>query len=86
MTRTDMENTIRNALTRLTEIDAMELSLDADLAASLGLDSLGRLELLSEMEERFDVTIYDVDSESASTIRGMLSVVESAIADAKETV
>ena len=86
MTRTDMENTIRNALTRLTEIDAMDLSLDADLAASLGLDSLGRLELLSEMEERFDVTIYDVDSESASTIRGMLSVVESAIADAKETV
>ena len=85
MTRSDMETAIRNALTRLTEHDAHDLSLDADLAASLGLDSLGRLELLSEMEERFEVTIFDVDSESASTIRGMLSVVETALADQKET-
>ncbi len=85
MTQADMETAIRTALTRLTENDAQSLSLDADLSATLGLDSLGRLELLSEMEERFDVTIYDVDSESASTIRGMLSVVETALADQKET-
>ena len=86
MTRLDSETAIRSALSRLTEKDAHTLPRDADLSSSLGLDSLGRLELLSEMEELFDITIYDVDSESASTIRGMVRVVETARAEVKETV
>ena len=79
MTRKDLEKEIRAILTRVTEEDASRVGLDEDLAEAIGLDSLGRLELLSEMEEKFDFTIYDLDTNKISTIGGMLDIVEKAL-------
>jgi acyl carrier protein len=79
MTRNDLETAIRTILTRVTEVDAFALSLEDDLVAETGLDSLGRLELLSEMEEKFDFTIYDLNTDKISTIGGMLDIVETAL-------
>ncbi|MEO9825830.1 MAG: acyl carrier protein [Paracoccaceae bacterium] len=79
MTRAKLEKEIRSILTRVTETDAYALSLEDDLSLETGLDSLGRLELLSEMEEKFDFTIYDLNTDKISTIGGMLDLVESAI-------
>ena len=72
MTRRKIEAEIRATLARLTDKDASDIGIDEDLATAIALDSLGRLELLSEMEERFDLTILDLDSDKASTIGGML--------------
>ena len=79
MTRNDLETEIRAILTRLTETDVSAVKRDDDLTDVIGLDSLGRLELLSEMEEKFDVTIYDLNTDSVLTINDMLDVVEAAI-------
>ncbi|MDA9865260.1 acyl carrier protein [bacterium] len=79
MTRNDFEAEIRVILTRLTESDVSDVKRDDDLTQVLGLDSLGRLELLSEMEEKFDVTIYDLNTDNVSTINDILDVVEAAM-------
>lgn len=84
MNRKDVEKEIRRTLTRLAEVDMSTVPLDQDLGDAIGLDSLGRLELLSEMEERFDLTIYDIDSDKAATLGGMLDIVEAALAEQKE--
>jgi acyl carrier protein len=79
MNRKELETEIRRIITRVTEEDAFQVGLDDDLAAVTGLDSLGRLELLSEMEEKYDFTIYDLDTDKISTIRGMLQIVDKAL-------
>ena len=86
MNRQKIEMEIRKALARITEEDVSRLKSDEDLAAAIGLDSLGRLELLSEVEDAFDLTIYDIDNEKASTIRGMLEIVEAALLEDAEAV
>ena len=82
MNRALLEKEIRTILTRVTETDAFALSLDDNLTDETGLDSLGRLELLSEMEEKFDFTIYDLNTDKISTIGGMLELVETAMMEA----
>ncbi|NNE87305.1 MAG: acyl carrier protein [Silicimonas sp.] len=79
MNRKNLETEIRAIITRVTEEDAFRVGLDENLADATGLDSLGRLELLSEMEEKFDFTIYDLDTDKISTIGGMLQIVEKAM-------
>lgn len=81
MNRQTIEKKIRTILDRVTEEDAFQVGRDEDLSVVLGLDSLGRLEVLSEVEELFDVTIYDLDTETLSTIRGMVRVVEDALSE-----
>ena len=86
MNRQKIEIEIRKALARITEEDVSRLKSDENLAEAIGLDSLGRLELLSEVEDAFDLTIYDIDSEKASTIGGMLEIVEAALIENAEAV
>ncbi len=86
MTPALIEIEIRKSLSRITEEDISGLKVDEDLNEAIGLDSLGRLELLSEIEDRFDLIIDDLDSEKASTIAGMLEIVEAARAPEAEAV
>lgn len=79
MTRTDIENEIRTILTRVTHQDVAEVGPEDDLIDAIGIDSLGRLEVLSEIEEAFDITIYDLDADKIATIRGIRDVVEAAM-------
>lgn len=85
MNRQELETKIRGALAFLTDRDVSDIQLDRDLSEELGLDSLSRLELLSEVEEQLDVVIYDMDTGKASTIRGMIEICEAAIAENMES-
>ena len=75
MTRKEIETEIRCALARLTEHDVSEITVEQDLGEAIALDSLGRLELLSEVEDQLDLTIYEADSEATSTIVARPSLV-----------
>ena len=79
MNRQEFEKEIRAIITRVTEEDAFQVGLDENLADATGLDSLGRLELLSELEEKFGFTIYDLDTDKIATIGGMLEILEKAV-------
>ncbi|HKJ61270.1 MAG TPA: acyl carrier protein [Hyphomicrobiales bacterium] len=82
MNRSEIEREVRATLARLTEQDASGIAADADLGDALGLDSLGRLELLAEVEDRFDVLIEDVDMDKVATIEGIIDVAERTLAPA----
>lgn len=84
MTRHDIEVEVRNSLARISEKDVSALKIDDRLSEAIGLDSLGRLELLSEVEDTFDLTIYDIESEKSETIGGMVEIVETAMLEAAE--
>lgn len=84
MNKQDIEFEIRKTLARLTDQEVADIPIDRDLGESIGLDSLGRLELLSEVEDQFDLFFDDVDSEKASTILGMLDIVETALSQKSE--
>jgi acyl carrier protein len=84
MTRTDVETAVRTALADLTGAEISGVASGEDLGAAIGLDSLGRLELLAEVEDRFDLFFLDADSESASTINGMVEIVQREMARAEE--
>lgn len=76
MNRSDLDYEIRSTLARLTNQDTSGIPADCDLGDALGLDSLGRLELLAEVEERFDMFFDDVDINQAKTINGIVSIAE----------
>ena len=84
MTRHDIETAVRDALAAVTGTDISAISADLDLGAALGLDSLGRLELLAEVEERFDLLFLDANTESATTIDGMVDTVLQELNRARE--
>lgn len=86
MNKIEIEAEIRDSLERLTDQDVSHISVDRDLGEAIGLDSLGRLELLSEVEDRLDLTIYEADSEETTTIAGMLRIVEKAQVEKLESV
>ncbi len=84
MTKQELEVQIRKSLAQIVEQDVSDVPSNVDLTKHLGLDSLSRLELLSEVEERLDVIIYDIDTEKASTIRGMVEICEGALQESEE--
>lgn len=74
MTSAELEMHMRAALTRITSRDATDIAADADLGEALGLDSLGRLELLAEIEDLLDTFFLDTGGNEAHTIEAFLEI------------
>lgn len=76
MTRSELETKIREALTEITMQDVSNVPTDADLREAVGLDSLGRLELLAEFEVFLGVTFDDLGEDDAHSIASLIAVAE----------
>ncbi len=55
--------------------DAATLSPELDLFEALGIDSLQALDLLTELEESFDVEIPDYELQGDTTFAGLAEVI-----------
>lgn len=66
---------LRDVVTRISGRSAAEIDLEADLGEAVGLDSLGRLEVLAEIEDRFDFFFEDHDLIDASSLSKMLAAI-----------
>lgn len=55
--------------------EAARLSPDDDLFDTLGIDSLQALDLLTDLEEAFDVEIPDYEVQGVNTLRGLAEVI-----------
>ncbi len=53
------ESTLRNAIAKFAYIDPKKIEVTSDFGDDLGLDSLDRLELLAEIEERHGILLPD---------------------------
>ena len=55
---------------------AEQLEPDSDLFETLGIDSLAALDLLTDLEEAFDVEIPDYELQGVTTLAGLAAVLE----------
>ena len=76
MTTDRRETWLRDLVTRISGSSAEETDLEADLSEAVGLDSLGRLEVLAEIEDEFDFFFDDNDLVNASTLSKMLDAID----------
>lgn len=54
--------------------DAAKLEADQDFFASLGIDSFQAMELMTDLEEEFDVEIPDYELQGVTTFRALAGV------------
>jgi acyl carrier protein len=55
---------------------AKELADDADHFEVLGIDSMGALDLLTDLEEAFGIEIPDYEIQGVNTLAGLADVIE----------
>jgi acyl carrier protein len=66
-----------SVIARICGIPAETITPDMELVADLDMDSAKALELLVELEERFDVEIDDDDAAALNTVRDIFTFVDS---------
>ena len=76
---------LRELVTRISGNSAERTDLEADLNEAVGLDSLGRLEVLAEVEDEFDFFFDDNDLVNASTLSKMLDAIDRKLQAVAET-
>ena len=76
---------LRELVTRISGNSAERTDLEADLNEAVGLDSLGRLEVLAEVEDEFDFFFDDNDLVNASTLSKMLDAIDRQLQALAET-
>lgn len=81
MTEHQQEIWLRSAIARISGTPADTVPKDADLQEAVGLDSLGRLELLSEVEDEFDLYFDDAPMVETLTIDDMLSAIDAKLGE-----
>ena len=57
-------------------VDESEVTLEASLTTDLGADSLDTVELIMELEEKFNISIPDDDDENLTTVGQIISYLE----------
>lgn len=82
MTQGEREAWLRATITRISGKPADRVALDSDLGEAVGLDSLGRLELLAEIEERYDFIFDNEALTAATTIGRILRSIDRQVSDA----
>ena len=82
-----MSNTIADrvisVIARVRKIPPEEISLDGTFV-ELGIDSLGTIDLLFELEEEFDIEIPDDDALQMETIAEVVSSLEEFLASSEQ--
>jgi acyl carrier protein len=66
---------LRDLATRRFGAAAAELSAESDLFETLGIDSLQALDLLTDLEEAFDIEIPDYEIQGVNTLKGLADVI-----------
>ena len=61
------------------DIPEEQISLDSQFIADLGFDSLDVMEFLMSVEDEFEITIPDDQSEKISTVRDAIQEIQEAI-------
>lgn len=71
--------TVRSELRQLLQQQALsgaDITESSHLVGDLGLDSLGQMEMLGEIEDKFKLTIPDEALREMETVGGVISAIE----------
>ena len=81
MDKSEIEQMVKEIVALQFGIDIHDLMDDTNFVADLNADSLDAVEVVMGVEDRFDLTISDEDSDSMMTVGAVVRYVEKAIAD-----
>jgi acyl carrier protein len=70
-----------NNLLKQHAVGAEELSDKTELVADLGIDSLGVMELVADVEDKFDLAIEDAELREIVTVGDVLGAIEKRLRD-----
>lgn len=79
----ERESWLRALISKISGNSAAEIGVHDDLQKTLGLDSLGRLEVLAEIEDQFDFYFEDNETMNASTLSKILDAIERKLHEAE---
>lgn len=74
MDKTEIEQIVKKILARKLSQPIEEISVDSDLAIDLSMDSFDAVEIIFELEERFDVEILDEQIADVRYVRDMIDL------------
>jgi acyl carrier protein len=72
---TDIERKLIDLAARRFDRDTEGLTPDHDFFDSLGIDSYQAMDLLTQLEESFDVEIPDYELQGVTTFKGLAAVI-----------
>lgn len=67
-----IEDAVKEVLAKHTHIDPAKIAPDMLLVEELGLDSFGAVEIIFDLEEKFDVKIPDESVYQAKTVKDIV--------------
>jgi acyl carrier protein len=80
MNADEREAWVRTAITKACRNPAEDVGPNEDLQSAIGLDSLGKLEVLAAIEDEFDFLFDDDALSSFTTVQRILDVVDKKLA------
>jgi acyl carrier protein len=75
----DIETQIREAIVEKLGVEASKVTNEASFINDLGADSLDTVELIMELENRFNIQIPDEDQEKIVTVGDAINYVKSKV-------
>ncbi len=72
----DIANKVIKFIAEQLNKDVSEVTLEKELVADLGADSLDAVEIIMNLEEEFDVTVPDVDASQIKTVGEIVKLIE----------
>lgn len=67
---------VKEVLVDAVNVDANDITLEANLKEDLGVDSLAAVELVLELESTFDITVDDAELMTLKTVNDIVNLVE----------
>lgn len=78
----DIETQIKSAIMDKLGVEESKITPEASFINDLGADSLDTVELIMELENRFNITIPEEDQEKIQTVGGAIEYIKSKVAQA----
>ncbi len=72
----DIANKVIKFIAEQLNKDVSEVTLEKELVADLGADSLDAVEIIMNLEEEFGVTVPDVDASQIKTVGEIVKLIE----------
>jgi acyl carrier protein len=76
MTREDIAKVVKDIIVEKLGVNPVEVTEEAFFVEDLGADSLDTVELVMELEEKFDIEIPDEDAEKIKTVKDAIDYIE----------
>lgn len=75
---------VQEVIAKQLHMEIHEISMDSHLRNDLNADSIDAVDIIMELEDRFDIEFDDEDLEKLETIRNVVEYIESHISEEDE--